>query len=304
VTGLFSVTGLFGTTRIYQRNGIDIRRRFPDGRGIFAQKKFEPGDTVEIAPLILLPEAQREVLQWTSLYRHYFLPDSKETPVALGLGYSSLYDHAARANAAYRVSLREAMIIIKACKPIRPGEEITLNYNGSPDDETLVYRPEEPEEAMGPDDAAGEKIMTAEQTLCPGETGLYSKAIKGKGRGVFCRRLICKDECIETSPLLILPAEDHDPVNCTLLSNYFFNFNKDERTLALSLGFGSLYNHARDPNGAYFLDRESRTMTYYALEDIPPGREICINYSGEPGQDFLEWFSSRNINLIEPAGKY
>jgi hypothetical protein len=88
------------------------------------------------------------------------------------------------------------------------------------------------------------------------------------------------------------------------LSNYFFHFHKEERTLALSLGFGSLYNHARDPNAAYFLDRANRTMTYYALEDIPPGREICINYSGEPGQDFLEWFSSRNIIMAGTACMY
>jgi hypothetical protein len=286
------MAGLFRTKRIYQRNGIDIRQNCRQGRGIFAQKHFRPGDRVEIAPLIFLTEAEREVLQWTSLYRYYFLPDSTETPVALGLGYSSLYGHASRANADCRVALRDASIIIRACKPIRPGEEITLNYNGSPDDENPVYRPEE---AMEIHDTGREMVVMPEQTPCPGERGLYIKTIKGKGRGVFCRRLIRKDERIETSPLLILPAEDHDPVNGTLLSNYFFHFNRDERTLALSLGFGSLYNHGRDPNAAYFLDRENKTMTYYALEDIPRGREICINYSGEPGQDFGEWFSSRNV---------
>jgi SET domain-containing protein len=67
--------------------------------------------------------------------------------------------------------------------------------------------------------------------------------------------------------------------------------------MALSLGFGSLYNHAKDPNASYYLTKENRTITYYALADIPAGQEITINYSGEPGQDFPEWFELRQIDV-------
>lgn len=77
--------------------------------------------------------------------------------------------------------------------------------------------------------------------------------------------------------------------------DYFFNFSKEDKMLALALGFGSLYNHARYSNAAYELDMKNRLMTYYALEDIPAGREICINYACETGIDFTEWFASRNI---------
>jgi uncharacterized protein len=61
------------------------------------------------------------------------------------------------------------------------------------------------------------------------------------------------------------------------------------------LGFGSLYNHAIDCNAAYTLDREARTIRFFALEDIAAGKEICINYAGERGNEFKEWFDSRNI---------
>ena len=36
-------------------------------------------------------------------------------------------------------------------------------------------------------------------------------------------------------------------------------------------------------------------MCYFALEDIQPVTEICIKYAGEPGQEFKEWFESRDI---------
>jgi len=126
---------------------------------------------------------------------------------------------------------------------------------------------------------------------------LFIKDIKGKGRGVFCKQLLTKDEEFEISPVLVLPAEDYDTVRASQLVDYFFSFNKEENTLALALGFGSLYNHAVYSNAAYVLDREAKTITFFALEDIKPGTEICINYAGERGQEFKEWFESRNIEL-------
>jgi len=124
---------------------------------------------------------------------------------------------------------------------------------------------------------------------------LFIRKIKGKGRGVFCKQLIRKDEVFELCPVLVLPAEDYETVKASRLVDYFFNFNREEQTLALALGFGSLYNHAVHSNAAYTLNRETKTLIFTALEDIKPGKEICINYSGEYGREFNEWFESRNI---------
>ncbi|MBS1512490.1 MAG: SET domain-containing protein-lysine N-methyltransferase [Bacteroidetes bacterium] len=126
---------------------------------------------------------------------------------------------------------------------------------------------------------------------------LYIKNISGKGRGVCCTTLIKKDEVIEVCPVLVTHAPDQEALKTSRLVDYFFNFNKEEGTLALALGFGSLYNHAVFSNAAYSLDQEQQTMTYYALEDIPAGKEICINYGGEYGKEYQEWFESRNIEL-------
>lgn len=129
---------------IHQPDGIEIRQSALHGRGVFACKTFQAGTVIETAPVILLQKADKEFLQSTSLFHYYFLVNDETIPVVLGLGYSSLYNHAPKANAVYSISLKEASLTITACKVIQPGEEITLNYNGSPDDETPVYFPPEP----------------------------------------------------------------------------------------------------------------------------------------------------------------
>jgi hypothetical protein len=125
---------------------------------------------------------------------------------------------------------------------------------------------------------------------------LYIKKIEGKGRGVFCKHPIGKDEVFEICPVIVIPAGDYETVKASRLVDYFFSFNKEENTLALALGFGSLYNHAIYCNAAYILNRDTQTLTFCAVDDIPARKEICINYSGESGQEFKEWFESRNIH--------
>lgn len=134
---------LFKPTEIHQPEGIEIKQSHLHGRGVFASRSFKPGAVIETAPVILLQQSDKDFLEATSLFSYYFLVNDKKIPVVLGLGYSSLYNHAGRANAVYTISIREAALIIKACKPIQQGEEITLNYNGSADDETPVYFPPE-----------------------------------------------------------------------------------------------------------------------------------------------------------------
>lgn len=135
---------LFKKREIHQPDCIEIKQSPLHEQGVFAVKEFYPGDIIEISPVILLAKSEREYLQTTSFFSYYFLINNETTPVAIGLGYSSLYNHAYKANAVYTISLKNASITIKSCKSIRPGDEITLNYNGNPDDETPVYFPSDP----------------------------------------------------------------------------------------------------------------------------------------------------------------
>jgi SET domain-containing protein len=101
----------------------------------------------------------------------------------------------------------------------------------------------------------------------------------GKGRGVFARRAIKKGEIIETVPVLLIPAEAVvDGINNKWLGKYYYWW--DKKTLAVSLGYGSLYNHSYKPNATYKHGHAS--ISYRALRNIPEGEEICINYNWDP----------------------
>jgi SET domain-containing protein len=124
---------------------------------------------------------------------------------------------------------------------------------------------------------------------------LYIRDTKGKGRGVFCTRLIPAGEEFEVCPLLILPSDDYRVVTACRLTDYIFTVDKEKQLVGFSLGFGSLYNHATNANAAYYMDVSLQRMIYYAVVDIPKGVEICINYAGAPGTEATEWFSSRKL---------
>lgn len=106
------------------------------------------------------------------------------------------------------------------------------------------------------------------------------KRVKGKGRGVVARRAIRAGEVIERVPVLVLRLDEiRDGDGWTGLAGFCFLWG--EGTVALALGYGSLYNHSFDPNSRYD-DEGQRVKVYTAIRDIGAGEEITINYNGEP----------------------
>src|SRR3954451_16021115 len=92
------------------------------------------------------------------------------------------------------------------------------------------------------------------------------KQIKGRGGGVFARRLIRQGEVIERVPVLVLATETLK--NCegwTDLAGYCFLWGNG--TVALALGYGSLYNHSYQPNARYD-DESGQTKVFTAIRDI------------------------------------
>lgn len=102
------------------------------------------------------------------------------------------------------------------------------------------------------------------------------KRIKGKGLGVFAQKEIPKGTIFERVPVLVMPEEDSYDA---YLADYVFEWGKN--TVAVALGYGSLYNHSYKPNACY-QDAHGKTKEYLALRDIEKGEEITINYNGDP----------------------
>lgn len=110
------------------------------------------------------------------------------------------------------------------------------------------------------------------------------------GRGVFTARDITSGALIEICPVLVLPAEELAVIHGTRLHDYYFLWGEDQQQCAIALGFGSLYNHASDPNAETVIDYEKETIDIYGLREIPAGEEITISYNRGAEEEFPLWF--------------
>jgi SET domain-containing protein len=115
---------------------IEVRRVKGKGRGVFARRAIAEGDVIERVPVIVLPAVDIvDVDDWTELAGYCF--NWAPGKVALALGYGSLYNHSYRPNARYDDHTPQAKVFT-AIRDIAEGEEITINYNGDPEDRSPV----------------------------------------------------------------------------------------------------------------------------------------------------------------------
>ena len=120
--------------------------------------------------------------------------------------------------------------------------------------------------------------------------GLYYTKVDNKGRGVFCLNDIHKGDTIEICPVIILKHEDFKNILNTILHDYYFLWGKDQKSCAIALGYGSLYNHSTKPNAQFSFDYINKTIDFICIRNILPGSEIQIDYhEGVKGKTVL-WF--------------
>lgn len=121
-------------------NKIEVRNISKTERGVFASFHIKKGEVIEMSPVILIPKNQQKVIDKTSVFNYYFYWGPKNQP-ALALGYGSLYNHSYQPNARYDHDEKRRLMIFRAIRDIKKGEEIRTNYNGDPDDQTKVWFP-------------------------------------------------------------------------------------------------------------------------------------------------------------------
>jgi len=103
--------------------GVRVRPSTVHGYGVFATKKFLPGDVIEECPLIMLKKSEPIFVlndfafKWNDDFH------------ALALGYGSLYNHANDNNTKHYHDHDRRLLIFKAKKTIYPGDEIFTNYS-------------------------------------------------------------------------------------------------------------------------------------------------------------------------------
>lgn len=106
-------------------------------RGLLAARDLAVGEVIERCPVVLIPVVQEDALEATALANYYFLWTDEH--YAMALGYGSLLNHSYNANACFERDFDNNIMIFRTAKAVRRGEELTINYNGDPDDDTPIH---------------------------------------------------------------------------------------------------------------------------------------------------------------------
>jgi SET domain-containing protein len=119
------------------RKNIIVRSVAKKGRGVFAARNFNPGQVIENCPVLIFTPKERKHLEKT-LLNYYIYPWRSTRGASLILGYGSIYNHSYSPNADWKQNFKTNSMVYRAIKPIKKGEEITVNYNSEPDDQTPI----------------------------------------------------------------------------------------------------------------------------------------------------------------------
>lgn len=122
---------------------LQIRNVRGKGRGIFAGRRFVADEVLERAPVLVIPNDEWDLVSG-SIVASYCFTWGKADDAAIPLGRSSLLNHSYTPNAYAQIHLREKVIAFHALRDIEEGEEVTLNYNGDPDNRTAMSFPVRP----------------------------------------------------------------------------------------------------------------------------------------------------------------
>jgi len=120
-----------------QTNDLIVKNTFKKGRGVFALRNFKEGEIVENCPIIHVEAKERKTVEKT-IFNFYIYPWKSTRSGALALGFGSIYNHSFTPNADWKQNFRSRTMVYRAIKDIKKGEEITINYNGEPDDTSPI----------------------------------------------------------------------------------------------------------------------------------------------------------------------
>lgn len=120
-------------------SAVLVRDAGNKGRGVFATRSYIKGDLIEECPVLVLDAQDRDIIDKTKLYNYYYAWGDDGELAAIALGYGSLYNHSYTPNARYERDEQKDVIRIVALVKIKAEDEITVNYNGKPDDTSKLW---------------------------------------------------------------------------------------------------------------------------------------------------------------------
>ena len=104
------------------------------------------------------------------------------------------------------------------------------------------------------------------------------KHAKGMGLGVFAIKNIKAGELIERCPVIKITEAQYKIIKHSIINDY--TYEAKNGGVKLCLGYGSLYNHAEEPN-VKWRGVNARYMDFHATQDINKGEQLFIYYGDE-----------------------
>jgi len=110
------------------------------GRGVFCKSDLSEDTIIEVAPVIVMTEDDRLLLDKTLLHDYIFewTPNGAKK-CCMALGFVPIYNHSYASNCEYFMNYEDQTISVTTMRPIAAGEELTINYNGDWNDEAKVW---------------------------------------------------------------------------------------------------------------------------------------------------------------------
>ena len=110
------------------------------GRGVFCTSSLDEDKIIEIAPVIVMNDEERKLLDKTLLHDYIFewTPEGAQM-CCMALGYLPMYNHSYESNCEYFMNYEDQTIFVKTMRTIEAGEELTINYNGDWNDKEPVW---------------------------------------------------------------------------------------------------------------------------------------------------------------------
>lgn len=109
------------------------------GRGVFTSENIPAATIVEVAPVIVMSQEERVWLDKTLLHDYIFEWGGEKNQCCMALGYVPVYNHSYKSNCEYEMDFETELIQIKTICPVKAGEELFINYNGTWNDEKPVW---------------------------------------------------------------------------------------------------------------------------------------------------------------------
>lgn len=109
------------------------------GRAVYSSEDLDAEMVIEHSPVIVMAATDRVHLDKTLLHDYIFEWGPNKDQCAMALGFVPIYNHSYQSNCEYFMDFEDASIFVKTVRPVKAGEELTINYNGEWDDASPVW---------------------------------------------------------------------------------------------------------------------------------------------------------------------